>query len=177
MINLYQAKLMNGENWVEIETTERRKNVEKKTKKKLKNTKRERWIGNGRKTEKRNNKQHQEKQWRNRQGVWTSNREISADLPVKKRQGKHGKGVKIKKKRRKIIKGKVQNWKWKVEKLQNERMFFVFVLFVCLFSCFCFVFVLFFHAGKKSGKNYNDFAPLRKIFLIRPWREKERNVK
>ena len=30
MINLYQAKLMNEENWIEIETTEMRKNVKKK---------------------------------------------------------------------------------------------------------------------------------------------------
>ena len=27
MFNLYQAKLMNGENWVEIERTEMRKNI------------------------------------------------------------------------------------------------------------------------------------------------------
>ena len=60
MINLYQAKLMNGEKWVEIERTEMRKNVKKKTKRKLKNRKRERWIGNGRKKE-RNDKQQQEK--------------------------------------------------------------------------------------------------------------------
>ena len=34
MVNLYQAKLKNEENWVEIETTEMMKNVKKKTKKK-----------------------------------------------------------------------------------------------------------------------------------------------
>ena len=40
----------------------------------------------------------------------TSDRKFSADLPGKKRQlRKNGKGVKIEKKRRKIIKGKVQN--------------------------------------------------------------------
>ena len=33
MINLNQAKLMNEENWVEIETTEMRKNVKKKDEK------------------------------------------------------------------------------------------------------------------------------------------------
>ena len=38
----------------------------------------------------------------------TSDREISADLPGK-RQGKNEKGVKIEKKRRKIVKGKVEN--------------------------------------------------------------------
>ena len=31
----------------------------------------------------------------------------------KKRQGQNGKGVTIEKKRRKIVKGKVENWKWK----------------------------------------------------------------
>ena len=40
----------------------------------------------------------------------------------KKRQGKKGKGVKIEKKRRKIVKGKVEYWKWKVEKLQTEEL-------------------------------------------------------
>ena len=29
MANLFQAKLMNEENWIEIETTEMRKNVKK----------------------------------------------------------------------------------------------------------------------------------------------------
>ena len=57
-------------------------------------------------------------QWRNRQGAGgggdgaecppeTSDQEISADLPGKKRQG--GNGVKIEKKRRKTVKGKVEN--------------------------------------------------------------------
>ena len=39
----------------------------------------------------------------------TSDLEIFADLVGKKRQGKKGKGVKIEKKRRKIVKGKVEN--------------------------------------------------------------------
>ena len=38
----------------------------------------------------------------------TSDWEIFADV-----SGKKGKGVKIEKKRRKIVKGKVENWKWK----------------------------------------------------------------
>ena len=46
----------------------------------------------------------------------TSDREIFADVSGKKRQGKKGEGVKIEKKRRKIVKGKVENWKWKSEK-------------------------------------------------------------
>ena len=41
----------------------------------------------------------------------TSDREISAYLPGKKRHGKKGKGVKIEKKRRKIVKGRVENCK------------------------------------------------------------------
>ena len=53
-------------------------------------------------------------QWHNRWGRGrvpppeTSDREIFADI-----SGKKGKGVKIEKKRRKIVKGKVENWKWK----------------------------------------------------------------
>ena len=43
----------------------------------------------------------------------TSDREIFADVSGKKRKGENGKGVKIEKKRRKIVKGKVENWKWK----------------------------------------------------------------
>ena len=39
----------------------------------------------------------------------TSDREIFADVSGKKRQGKKGKGVKVEKKRRKIVKGKVEN--------------------------------------------------------------------
>ena len=50
----------------------------------------------------------------------TSDREIFADLPGKKRGGKKGKWVKIEKKGIKIVKGKVENGKWKVEKLQNN---------------------------------------------------------
>ena len=47
----------------------------------------------------------------------TSDREISADQLGKKRQGKQGENWEEK---WKILKGKVENWKWKVEKLQNE---------------------------------------------------------
>ena len=45
--------------------------------------------------------------------VETYDREIFADVSRKKRQGKKGKGVRIEKKRRKIVKGKVENWNWK----------------------------------------------------------------
>ena len=65
-----------------------------------------------------------EYQWCNRQGAGgrvppeTSDREICADLPGKKRQGKKGKELKIEKKRKKIFKGKVENenGRWKVTK-------------------------------------------------------------
>ena len=67
------------------------------------------------------------------QSAPTSDREISADLPGKTRQGKRGKGVKIEKKSRKIIKGKVENWKWKVEKLQiEERTLFFYFIFILI---------------------------------------------
>ena len=76
----------------------------------------------------------------------TSDQEISADLPGKKRQGKKEKGVKIEKKRRKIVKGKVENWKWKVEKLKNEKKKWGEDFF------FCFVFVFCFPLFKKTTK-------------------------
>ena len=54
---------------------------------------------------------------------------------------KKGKEVKIEKKRRKIVKGKVKNLKWKVEKLQNEERTFLgedpfFPFFFFFFFCF-----------------------------------------
>ena len=99
----------------------------------------------------------------------TSDREISADLLGKKRQGKKGKGVKIEKKRRKIVKGKV-------EKLQNEvrtwgLFFFFFFFCFSLFKPLRFVLGLLkwkfstkkkhFTPGKKIRKNY--FAPSQKF--------------
>ena len=58
MINLNQAKLMNEENWVETETTEMRKNVkEKRRKRKLKNRRRVSLDRKWKKKEKRNEKQ------------------------------------------------------------------------------------------------------------------------
>ena len=95
----------------------------------------------------------------------------------KKRQGKQGKGVKIEKKRRKILKGKMENWKWKVEKLQNEEKTFSFFIFLSLFKTIKICFrstkaeILYrekaFHAGKKIRKNY--FAPSENFFLLCPW--------
>ena len=77
-------------------------------------------------------------QWRNRWGAEcppkTSDREIFADVLGKKRQGKKEKGVKIEKKRRKIVKGKVENWKLdmevgKVIKRGEDPFFFFFFFF------------------------------------------------
>ena len=39
--------------------------------------------------------------------------EVFADISGKKEESKKGKRVKIEKKRRNIVKGKVENWKWK----------------------------------------------------------------
>ena len=72
----------------------------------------------------------------------TSDWEISADLPGKKRQGKKrgkGKGVKIEKKIRTILKGLVENWKWKVESYKMRRwpfFFFSFSFFKTTKICF-----------------------------------------
>ena len=88
----------------------------------------------------------------------TSYREIFADVSGKKRQGKQGKWVKIEKERRKIVKGKVENWKWKYEKVQKEaRTFFFFFFFFFLKTteiCFGFTRVGIFYRKKKkkSGK-------------------------
>ena len=49
----------------------------------------------------------------------TSDREISADLPGKERQGKKGKWSR---KEGKLKKGKVENWKWKEEKGKVNQM-------------------------------------------------------
>ena len=129
-------------------------------------------------------------QWRNRRGwggqsaprdFWP----VNFCWPTGKKEGrKKGKEVEIEKKRRKILNGKVENWKWKVEKLQNEQnedkmMRGPFFFFFAFRFSKPLKFVLglpkwkfstgkkTFHAGKKIRKN--DFAPLRKIFLLHPW--------
>ena len=103
------------------------------------------------------------RQWCNRWGrgqstPQTSDREIFADVSGKKRQGKKGKGEKIEKKRRKIVTGKVENWKrkerwkiwngsWKIYKKRRGPCFlsfsFLFFFFVVLFSFVMFFFLLF----------------------------------
>ena len=98
----------------------------------------------------------------------TCNQEISVDLSGKDRQGrKRGNG----KKRRKIEKAKVKNWKWKEEKLQNEErtpfFFFCFSFFKMTEICFgftkmeIFYWEKAFYAWKKIRKN--DFAPSEKF--------------
>ena len=104
----------------------------------------------------------------------TSDWKISADIPDKKRQGKKGKGVEIEKKRMKIVKGKVENWKWKVEKWGEAFFFFFFCLSLFKTTKICFgstkVVIFYqekaFHAGKKIRKN--DFAPSEKFSCYAP---------
>ena len=76
-----------------------------------------------------------------------------------------------------------ENWKWKVERLQNEESTFFFLLLLLPFFASHFSkplkFVLglpkwkfstgkrHFTPGKKSGKL---LCPLRKVFLLRPWK-------
>ena len=108
-----------------------------------------------------------------------SDREIFADVSGKKRQGKKGKGVKIEKKTRKIVKGK---WTIGMEVgkvIQRGEDFFFFFFFFFPFHFWKWrKFVLgvpkgefstekkHFTPGKKSGKL---LCPLRKICLLRPW--------
>ena len=136
-------------------------------------------------------------QWRNRRGSGraecppeTSDREISADLPGKRGKGK---GVKIEKKRRKIVKGKVENWKWeKEESYKMRRGPFLLLLLLLLFFFFFFFLLLTFQNQKNlfwvyqngnflTGKSIsrkekirkNGFAPSekkkkKKKILLRP---------
>ena len=115
--------------------------------------------------------------------------------PIRKREA--WKKRKMEQKRRKIEKGKVENWKWKEEKLQNEERtfsfsfflffflsFFFFLFFFLFFFFFAFIFEnhwnLFwiyqnrnFLPGKsisRRGKNQEKwFCPLWKVFLLHPW--------
>ena len=102
-------------------------------------------------------------------GAETSDWEISADLPGKKRQGKKGKEVKVEKKRRKTVKG---------QKLQNEDkmrrgFFFCLSLFKTTKICFGSTKMEIFYREKSilfQEKNQEKWlCPLRKIFLLRPW--------
>ena len=61
----------------------------------------------------------------------TSDREISADLPRKRRQGKKEKGQKLRRKEGKVKgKGKIENGRWKSYKMSRGPFFFFF-FFLC----------------------------------------------
>ena len=116
------------------------------------------------------------KQWRNRRGAEcpppeTSDWEIFADGSGKKRQGKKGKGVKIEKKKRKIVKR--EGWKLERESYKRGEDFF-FLAFhfwkrrkfvLCLPKWEFSTGKKHFTPGKKSGK---WLCPLRKVCLLRP---------
>ena len=81
----------------------------------------------------------------------------------------------MEKKRMKILKREVKNWKLKEEKLlgKDPCFFFFFSLFKMTKICFgstkieIFYQEKAFHAGKKNQEKW--LCPLRKIFLLRPW--------
>ena len=85
----------------------------------------------------------------------------------------------MEKKRRKIVKGKVENWKCKEENLENEeRTFFFFFFFFAFHFSKPVKFVLGLPKWKCSiGKKHITpgkirkkwLCPLREIFLLRPW--------
>ena len=95
----------------------------------------------------------------------------------------------MEKKRRKIENGKVENWQWKVEKLQNEeRTFFFFFFFFLSFSFFFFFFfssfcyslfktteicfgstkIGIFYGEKAFDAGKNDFAPSKNFSSYAP---------
>ena len=110
----------------------------------------------------------------------TSDREIFADVSGKKRQGKKGKGVKLRRKegkRRKIVKregGKLKKEGWKVTKWQiEERIFFPFAFHFWKRRKFVLGLPKWeFSTGKnisRRGKYQEKWlCPLRKICLLRP---------
>ena len=131
-------------------------------------------------------------QWRNRRGGGQGGRVPPRDfwpgnffLTYREKRGKENreKGVKIENKRRKIVKGKVENWKWKWEKLLTElKEFFAFFFF---FFFFFFAFHFWkrrkwrkyvlglpkweFSTGKKNiSRREKWLCPLRKKCLLRP---------
>ena len=124
-------------------------------------------------------------QWRNRRGK--GGRVPSRDFWPrnfcwrigKKEARKKGKGGGNWEERRKIVKGKVENWKWKLKSYKKMWGFFFFFFFFC-FSLLktteiCFrstkMEIFFrekaFHAGKKNQEKL--LCPLRKICLLRSW--------
>ena len=113
MINLNQAKLMNEKNWVENWTTVMRKNVKKKRRRrKVKNSKGNRWIGNGRK-ERRGMKSSIERKGGKCQGILSKlsqwcNWDMKRKRRVRKKKinekgGKKEKGAEIQKKEKQLM--------------------------------------------------------------------------
>ena len=119
-------------------------------------------------------------QWRNRRGqsaqAETSDREIFADVSGKKRKGKNGKGVKIEKKRRKIVKGKVENWigsRKSCKKRWGPFFFFFFFFFLLFKTTEIWVYQnRNFLPGKSISRGEKNqeklLCPLRRICLLRP---------
>ena len=112
----------------------------------------------------------------------TFDREISANLPGKNRQGKKGKGVKInweeKKENRKRGGGKFENRRWKIYKMMRGPFFFFFFFFFTSHLIFKTTKICFgstkmeifygeqaFHAGIKIRKNdFFTITPLLKRY-------------
>ena len=89
----------------------------------------------------------------------TSDREISADLTGKVRQGK------MEQKRRKIEKGKMEKWKWnedKWDKLQNEEKTFSFFFFFSLFKSTEICFWVNQNGNYLPGKSISHWEKIRK---------------
>ena len=78
------------------------------------------------------------------------------------RQRKKGKGVKIEKKRRKIVKRKVEYWKWKVEKLEKRRGPFKPLKYVLVYQNGNFL------PGKSISKSGKITLPPQKNFPVTP---------
>ena len=100
-------------------------------------------------------------------------------LTYQEKRGK-GKGVKIEMKRRKIVKGKVENWMCKSYKMREKTFFFFFFFFFTSHFSKPLKFDLGlpkwkFSTGKKHlvtpGKKIKEkwLCPFRKNFLLRPW--------
>ena len=103
----------------------------------------------------------------------TSDWEISPDQLWKRGKGNKGKWGK----RRKIEKGKVENWKCKQEKLQNEeRTFFFFFFSLFTFKNHWNLFWVNQNGNFLPGKKYQEkwLCPLRKIVLLRPCYQMDR---
>ena len=103
----------------------------------------------------------------------TSDREIFADLPGKKRHGKRGKGVKIEKKNGKNGRWEIENGRWKSKSYKMRRgLFFCFSLFKTTKICFGSTKMEIFYREKSISRREkirkNDFAPSEKFSCYAP---------